>query len=81
MKYNTGVNKNVTVEIKDGQLFETIAENSSKSVTFPANRRAQFLAYLTKIDGNVMQLVVTQENKTIFTLFKEKFSSHDACHN
>jgi hypothetical protein len=37
MKYNIGVNRNVTVELKDGELFVTIAEeNSSKSVTFPA---------------------------------------------
>jgi hypothetical protein len=67
MKYNIGVNRNVTVEIKDGELFVTIAEeNSSKSVTFPAYRWAQFVAYQTEIDESVKQLVDKQGNVKLF---------------
>jgi hypothetical protein len=67
MKYNIGVNRNVTVEIEDGELFVTIAEeNSSKSVTFPAYRWAQFVAYQTEIDESVKQLVDKQGNVKLF---------------
>jgi hypothetical protein len=63
MKYNIGVNRNVTVEMKGGELFVTIDEdNSSKSVTFPANRWAQFVAYRNEIDESVQQLVDKQQN-------------------
>jgi hypothetical protein len=56
MKYNIGVNRNVTVEMKGGELIVTIdEENSRKSVTFPANRWAQFVAYRNEIDESVQK--------------------------
>ena len=55
MKYNIGVNRNVTVEMKGGELFVTIDE-------FPANRWAQLVAYRNEIDESVQKLVDKKQN-------------------